>query len=141
LIGYRLSQIQFWGRKPMQGVARLFFTLAIVYAICGMALGLHMAISEDHGQAVTHAHIMLAGWVSTAIFAFFYHHFPDISTSPTAKIHFWLQTASTIVMLVSLLFLYGGNPDAEPGAAIGSSGYLLGVILFAWISLRRIWRA
>lgn len=125
----------------MQGIARLFFTLAIVYAICGMALGLHMAISEDHGQAVTHAHIMLAGWVSTAIFAFFYHHFPDISGSATAKAHFWLQTVSTVVMLASLLLLYGGNADAEPGAAIGSSGYLLGVVLFAWISLGRIWRA
>lgn len=124
----------------MQGVARNFFTLAIVYAICGMALGLHMAIGGDHGQRPTHAHIMLAGWVSTAIFAFFYHHFPDIADNALAKIHFWLQTVSTIVMVGSLYFLYGGNPGAEPGAAIGSIGYLLGVVLFAWISLKRIWQ-
>lgn len=60
----------------MQGAARLFFTLAIVYAILGMLLGLSMAISEDHGQMPTHAHIMLAGWVSSALLAYFYHLFP-----------------------------------------------------------------
>ena len=32
----------------MQGVARNFFTLAIVYALCGMVLGLHMSITQDH---------------------------------------------------------------------------------------------
>ena len=125
----------------MQGVARSFFTLALFYAICGMALGLHMAIGGNHVQSVTHAHIMLAGWVSTAIFAFFYHLFPDVGSSAIAKGHFWLQTISTILMLVSLLFLYGGNPSIEPGAAAGSMGYLLGVLLFAWISLKRIWQA
>lgn len=124
----------------MTGVARLFFTLAVIYAICGMALGLHMAIGEDHSQKVTHAHIMLAGWVTTAIFALFYHHFPDVGDSGLAKLHFWLQTISTIVMLGSLFFLYGGNPGAEPGAAGGSMGYLIGTLLFAWISLRRIWQ-
>ena len=116
----------------MSGTARLFFSLALFYAIAGMALGLVMAISQDHTQHVTHAHIMLAGWVSTAIFAFFYHLFPDINKTAAARAHFWLQTVSTIVMLGSLLLLYGGNPAVEPGAAIGSIGYVLGVLLFAW---------
>ena len=30
----------------MQGVARNFFTLAIIYALAGMALGLHMSITR-----------------------------------------------------------------------------------------------
>jgi len=125
----------------MQGVARLFFTLAVAYAIAGMALGLHMAIGQDHGQVVTHAHIMLAGWASSAIFAFFYNVFPDLNHSTIAKGHFSLQTVATVVMLTSLFLLYGGNPGAEPGAALGSIGYLIGVVLFAWISLGRIWKA
>jgi cbb3-type cytochrome oxidase subunit 1 len=116
----------------MTGAARLFFILAIVYAVAGMLLGLSMAISQDHTQHVTHAHIMLAGWVSTAIFAFFYHLFPDINKTKTAQAHFWFQTASTVLMVGSLLLLYGGNPAVEPGAAIGSIGYALGVLFFAW---------
>ena len=39
----------------MQGVARNFFTLAMVYAVCGMALGLSMSISHDHSHMPVHA--------------------------------------------------------------------------------------
>lgn len=45
----------------MKGAARLFFILAICYAIAGMALGIHMAASHNHAQMPTHAHIMVAG--------------------------------------------------------------------------------
>lgn len=125
----------------MQGAARLFFTVAIIYAILGMLLGLSMAMSHNHGEMPTHAHIMLAGWVSSAIFAFFYHLFPAISSKGIALFHFWFQTASAVVMMVSLLFLYGGNPAVEPGAAIGSMGYALGMLLFGYIAIPAIWKA
>lgn len=125
----------------MTGAARLFFTLAIIYALIGMLLGLSMAISNDHTQHVTHAHIMLAGFVVTSIFAIFYHLFPALNASKIANVHFWLQTVSVIVMTGSLFFLYGGNPAIEPGAAIGSIGYILGVALFAYIALPAIWKA
>lgn len=125
----------------MTGAARLFFTLAIIYALIGMLLGLSMAISNDHTQHVTHAHIMLAGFVVTSIFAIFYHLFPALNASKIANVHFWLQTVSVIVMTGSLLLLYGGNPAIEPGAAIGSIGYILGVALFAYIALPAIWKA
>ena len=42
----------------MQGAARLFFTLAIIYVILGIVLGLTMAISKDHGKMVTHTQII-----------------------------------------------------------------------------------
>ena len=125
----------------MQGAARLFFTLAIVYAIVGMLLGLSMAISQDHGELPTHAHIMLAGWVSSALFAYFYHLFPAVGSTRLALFHFWFQTASSVVMMVSLYFIYGGHPAAEPGAAIGSIGYALGVALFGYIALPAVWKA
>jgi uncharacterized protein involved in response to NO len=57
----------------MQGVARNFFTLAVIYALCGMALGIHMSITHDHLQMPVHAHTMVAGWLMSAVFAFFYH--------------------------------------------------------------------
>ena len=34
----------------MNGIARNFFTLAIIYSLVGMSLGLHMAMSQDHAQ-------------------------------------------------------------------------------------------
>jgi hypothetical protein len=119
----------------MQRVARNFFILAIIYALCGMALGVHMGMSGDHGQAPTHAHIMLAGWVTSALFSFFYHLFPSAGEKALATVHFWLTAVSGIGLVTSLYFLMTGNEAMEPVLGIASIGFLLGMILFAVIAL------
>jgi len=124
----------------MQGVARNFFTLAIIYALCGMALGLHMGMSGDHGQAPTHAHVMLAGWVTSALFSFFYHLFPSAGQRTLATIHFWLTAVSGIGLVGSLYLVMSGNDSMEPVLGIASIGFLLGMILFAFIALPAIYR-
>lgn len=118
----------------MHGAARNFFALAIIYAICGMLLGLSMSISHDHLQMPTHAHTMVAGWLMSAVFAYFYHLFPAIGASKLAMIHFYLQAASGIVLLIALFFVIGGNTALEPITAIGSLGFFAGMLLFAWIA-------
>ena len=124
----------------MQRVARNFFTLAIAYALCGMALGIDMGISGDHTQAPTHAHAMLAGWVTSALFSFFYHLFPAAGEKTLATLHFWLSAISGVVLVVSLYFLMTGNETMEPVLGIASIGFLLGMALFAVIALPMIWR-
>ncbi len=124
----------------MQGVARNFFTLAIIYALCGMALGLHMGISGDHGQMPTHAHVMLAGWVTSALLSYFYHLFPEVGAKMLATIHFWLTAISGIGLVGSLYVVTAGNEAAEPVLGIASIGFFLGMILFAVIALPTIYR-
>lgn len=122
----------------MQKVARNFFILAILYALCGMALGIHMGMSGDHVQAPTHAHVMLAGWVTSALFSFFYHLFPSAGQKTLATVHFWLTAASGILLVASLYLLMSGNEAMEPVLGIASIGFLLGMILFAVIALPAI---
>jgi len=124
----------------MQGVARNFFTLAIIYALCGMALGLHMSISQDHSQMPVHAHTMVAGWLMSSVFAFFYHLFPSARESKLAVVHFWLTAVSGIGLLISLFFLLGGNPAIEPVTAASSIGFYLAMFLFAFIALPAVYR-
>ena len=100
-----------------------------------MFLGLAMAISQDHAQMPTHAHTMVAGWLMSGFFAFFYHLFPEINRSRLAMVHFWLTAGSGIVMLVSLFFLYGGSPAVEPITAVASILFFISIFLFAWIAL------
>jgi cbb3-type cytochrome oxidase subunit 1 len=119
----------------MKGAARLFFILAICYAIAGMALGIQMAASHNHAQMPTHAHIMVAGWLMSAVFAFFYHLFPEIGARPLAKAHFWVQAVSGVVLVVSLFTLLAGNEAVEPITAVASIGFLIGMLLFAWNAL------
>jgi|SRR5688572_13214006 cbb3-type cytochrome oxidase subunit 1 len=125
----------------MQGVARNFFTLAIIFSVLGMMLGLSMAMSHDHAQMPTHAHIMVLGWVMSSIFAFFYHLVPAARSSRLAIVHFWLSALSSIGLVIGLFLLYGGNPSAEPIAAICSMGFFAATLLFAFIALRVLWGA
>lgn len=125
----------------MQGAARLFFTLAIIYAVCGMLLGLHMAASHNHMQMPTHAHTMVAGWLMSAVFAYFYHLFPAVGARTMALVHFWVQATSGVVLLVALFYLLRGNPSVEPVTAVASFGFLAGMLIFAWNALPAIWKA
>jgi|JI10StandDraft_1071094.scaffolds.fasta_scaffold254130_2 cbb3-type cytochrome oxidase subunit 1 len=125
----------------MQGVARWFFTVAVVFAIVGMGLGLKMGLTQTHDQIPTHAHAMLVGWVNSALMGYFYHLFPAVGASRLAQVHFLLQTAGAIVLTASLWFIYAGNPAFGAGAGAGAIGVLLGMLLFAWIALRRVWKA
>jgi cbb3-type cytochrome oxidase subunit 1 len=125
----------------MHGIARNFFTLAIGYAIAGMILGLAMSISHDHAQMPTHAHIMVAGWLMSAVFAFFYQLVPAASASRLAPAHFWLTAVSGVGLVVGLFFLLGGNPGIEPFVAASSIGFFASLLLFAWIALRVLWKA
>ncbi|TMJ38907.1 MAG: hypothetical protein E6G89_11155 [Alphaproteobacteria bacterium] len=119
----------------MTGAARNFFILALIYAICGMLLGLYMGLSKDHTQMPTHAHAMVLGWLMSGFFAFFYHFFPEIGRSWLARVHFWFTAAAGIVLLVSLYFVVGGNTQLEPVTGISSILYFVGLLLFAWIAL------
>jgi predicted membrane channel-forming protein YqfA (hemolysin III family) len=119
----------------MQGVARNFFILGIVMAIAGLMLGLKMAMSQDHGQMPVHAHIMVAGWLMSAVFGFFYHLFPVARQNKLATIHFWMHAVGIVVLTVSLYFVLAGNPGVEPVTAVSSILFFLGVLLFAWIAI------
>ena len=124
----------------MQGVARNFFTLAIIFSVLGMMLGLSMAMSHDHAQMPTHAHIMVLGWVMSSVFAFFYHLVPAARASRLAQVHFWLTAVSGVVLVGGLFFLLGGNPAIEPIVATASMVFFAATLLFAWIALTAMWK-
>ncbi|MBY0559131.1 hypothetical protein [Hyphomicrobium sp.] len=125
----------------MTGLASRFFASALIYAVLGMTLGLIMGMTKDHTQMPTHAHLLVVGWVSFALFGFFYHLFPAAAKSRLAAAHFWLAEASLLIMLAGLVQIFTGRAEAgEPFAAAGSVGLLASMILFAivaWPSVRR----
>jgi hypothetical protein len=116
----------------MTGVARTFFIASFVFGVAGMLLGLSMAMSGNHGQMPTHAHIMVVGWLSFAAFGLFYHLFPVAAASMPARIHMWLAIVSLAVLVVSLYALLAGNPGIEPVTATASVAYLLSYLTFIW---------
>ena len=78
----------------MQGLGKAFFISALIYGALGMLLGLGMAMTQNHGQMPTHAHIMVIGWVSFAIFGLFYSSQGHAVPRFVARLHFWLAQVS-----------------------------------------------
>jgi hypothetical protein len=114
----------------MRGFARAFFVSALIYGLAGLLLGLDMGIRQDHTELPTHAHIMVVGWVSFAIFAFFYHWFGHAVPPLLASLHFWLAQASHLILVLGLWLIYAGHVEFDPLAAVGSIGYLSSFAVF-----------
>ena len=119
----------------MRGVARGFFTAAIVYGLIGLLLGLHMAIGHDHGQRPTHAHIMVIGWVSFAIFGLFYYLLENSVPRLLSLIHFWLAQLSMAGLAIGLWLVYAGHVQYELVPALSAIGYALSFAVFAATAL------
>jgi peptidoglycan/LPS O-acetylase OafA/YrhL len=116
----------------MPRVSELFFKTAIVFLILGIAAGLQMAISGDHGAFPAHAHFNLLGWVTSAIFGGYYALNPAKAEKRLAMIHYGLYTLGLVVMLPPLYLKYAYAMDAvEPILGIGSLIVAAGVLVFA----------
>ena len=116
-------------------MARRFFGAALLFGILGFIFGLHMAMSHDHSQMPTHAHIMVIGWVSFAIFGFFYQLFGDRVSKGLSEVHFWLALVSLIGLVIGLTLIYSGSVEYEPIAAISSIAYAVSFLIFAVVAM------
>ncbi|WP_214472634.1 cbb3-type cytochrome c oxidase subunit I [Mesorhizobium sp. dw_380] len=118
----------------MPKVSDLFFKTAVVWLILGIAAGLQMAISGDHGAFPAHAHINLLGWVTSAIFGGYYALNPAKAERKIALIHYGLYNLGLVIMLPALyLMLHGGNTAVEPIVAVGSLIVAAAVLAFAFV--------
>ncbi|CAN7660762.1 hypothetical protein [Mesorhizobium sp. LjNodule214] len=118
----------------MPRVSELFFKTALVFLIVGIAVGLHMAISEDHAAFPAHAHINLLGWVTSAIFGGYYALNPAKAARRIAMVHYGLYTLGLVVMLPALyLMLAKGNTAIEPLVAAGSMIVAAAVLVFGFV--------
>lgn len=116
----------------MPRVSELFFKTAIIFLILGIAIGLKMGISGDHGAFPAHAHFNLLGWVTSAIFGGYYALNPAKAERRIAMIHYGLYTLGLVVMLPALYLKYAQGIDAmEPVLGVGSLIVGAGVLLFA----------
>ena len=122
----------------MHGVARIFFLSSLFFGLAGLVLGNVMAATQDHGQLPTHAHTMVIGWVSFALFGLFYHQFPAAASGLLAKVHVAVAEASLSVLLVGLFIHYGGNDAIEPLLGVAAIVYALSFALFAFIAARAV---
>jgi hypothetical protein len=120
----------------MRGVSAWFFGSALIYGVVGLVFGLVVNPIGGHNQIPTHAHLLDIGWVSFALFAFFYHPFPERAAAALAVLHFWVAELNLIVLTIGFYLLYAGFiPVGEPIAVVASIGYLLSMLIFVLVAL------
>jgi hypothetical protein len=119
---------------------RKYLLTALGYAILGLLLGIYMAKSKDHGQLVTHAHIMLVGFVVSFVYAVIYKLWLDVESNSLIKVQFLCHQVGTVGMLVGLFCLYGQileEPVIGPVLGISSFLVLIGMVLMKTIYIKQ----
>lgn len=109
----------------------IWLKLAVVYLICGIAMGIAMGASENFTLRPVHAHINLLGWTTMALAGLIYTVFPEAGASKLAKAHFWLMNLSVPVMMATLAMVLLGNLTVIPVLAISEIVAAIGVLAFA----------
>ena len=120
-------------------MSRRYLVWALCYAAIGMGLGIYMAASHNHGQLVTHTHVLLVGFVVSLIYGIIHRLWLEAPRRGLAMTQFVLHQAAAAVLLVGLFLLYGGKATEAtlaPLLGIGSIGVLLGMLLMLYMVVR-----
>lgn len=118
---------------------RKFLIWALGYAAVGITLGLYMAASQNHGELVTHAHILLIGFLLSLVYGIIHKLWLGKPPRAVANVQFVVHQAAAVTVSVGLFLLYGGIvPESALSAVLGiaSAGVLLGVLLMLYMVVR-----
>ena len=116
----------------MKSFDRAYLIWALSYAAAGMGLGIFMAASGNHGQFVTHTHILLVGFVTSLVYAVIHKLWLSAPARVMGTVQFVLHQAGCIAMFAGLLMLYGRvAPEDQLAPLLGSSAVavILGMLL------------
>lgn len=117
---------------------RSFLVIGLVYGILGLVLGIFMAATRDHGQLVTHAHLMLVGFLLSIIYAVIHRVWLNEPNRLISRLQFGAHHLGTVMMVVGLFLLYGGHQthdNLEPLLASASIIVLVAMILMTVLVL------
>lgn len=121
------------------GFDRKYLVWSLAYVALGMSLGIYMAASHNHAQHVTHAHILLVGFVVSFIYAVIHKLWLGEQTSLLARVQLIAHQAGALTMFSGLFLLYGSivAPESiEPVLALSSIVVLAAALLMIFMTLK-----
>jgi hypothetical protein len=111
-------------------IEQFCIAVAATAALCGMGLGIFMAMNHDFAMMPVHAHINLLGWVSMALYGLYYRGAAILRIrlawiqAATATAGFVMMTGGLAAFLVTL------DERFEALIGIGASLSFAGMALF-----------
>lgn len=111
-------------------IAQYCIAVAATAALCGMGLGISMAVRQDFTLAPAHAHLNLLGWVSMALYGLWYRG-AEILRPRLAWTQAAVATVGFVAMTVGLgAMLTTGNHGFEAVISVGALFVVGGMALF-----------
>ncbi|HEY0435876.1 MAG TPA: hypothetical protein VGC92_04505 [Phenylobacterium sp.] len=118
--------------------AKTFQLAAVLYGLAGMAWGLQMGISGDHGMMPAHAHLNLLEWVSLSIMAAFYRSAGRHTSPRLMTANFVLSALGPLVFVFALAMELSGHPSFAPVIGLGAVATMLGLATFGLAVMRAV---
>jgi hypothetical protein len=119
----------------MQSYTKWFIRVAAFYLMIGVFIGSDMAGRKDYSIIPVHSHILVVGWLSMFAFGVFYYLFTP-GMLKLSKVQAWTALLGGMTMPIGFLFYIKAENPVTLGLFIGTASLLLiGVVLFAWITL------
>ena len=118
---------------------RKFVLTGLIYAVIGILLGIFMAATHNHAQLVTHAHILLAGFVVSFIYGLCHKLWINNQLTTLSKLQFYFHQVGVALLSSGLFLLYGNHVTLEvidPLLAISSFIFLTGMIMMVILFLK-----
>jgi hypothetical protein len=119
--------------------AKKYIIWALSFAAVGLALGIYMAASHNHGELVAHAHILLIGFVVSFVYGIIHQLWLQRPNRAVAQIQFVLHQAAAVTISVGLFLVFGNMvPEStlEPVLATAAIGVLLAMLLMIYMVVR-----
>ena len=137
----RMRLVSFPHQRPegYMNLDKRFLIFGLGFAVAGLSLGIHMAASKNHGQFVTHAHIMLIGFLLSFVYGIIHRLWLQRPSRVIANIQFVLHQAAAVTVSIGLFLLYGNIISVhtfDPILGIATFGVLLAMVLMLYMVIR-----
>jgi hypothetical protein len=111
----------------------LWARTALVWFVAGMSFGMYMGLTQQFQYSSPHAHMGVLGWISSALFAFFYALTSEDSNLPRlAPVHWAAHNLGLATMVAGLYMIQRtGDHGYGPVIAMGGSIVILGTLWLA----------
>lgn len=120
-------------------MGRKFVLTGLGYAILGLALGIYMAASNNHGHLLTYANIMLIGFAVSFVYGLCHKLWLNNASSRLVNIQYYTHQAGSAVLFLGLFLLYGrfiDFKDINPILTIASAAIFVSLVLMAVLFMR-----
>ena len=97
----------------ISSISRWHVMFGLGFAVLGMALGIYMAISKNHGQHVTHAHVLLLGFVVSVLYGAIYRLWLTAASARLATIQTGLHQVGSVLIVSGLFLLFSGTATED----------------------------